>query len=234
MFGRTPFGVAAYGTGARIDRYEIPAIDTPEGKQRLRDYHEALGRFMDTYARAEHACRLVLQHYAKLSPEAARALLSGVRTDEGRSQIKRLADIAFMPKADWADIEPTLQQLGIINKARNLIMHHGATEVAEGQGNVSDVATALLPERVSSFPISPTILAQMTADLEKIIIHLRAQHSGLGEIKPKILRDGIDARLAEPWQYMPPPSLQAGSNKQEKTDQPKDKARPDQPKPSQK
>jgi hypothetical protein len=90
---------------------------------RVKNFHLALGRFVATFAKVEFATHLVFQHYAKLTPAAARALLSGVRTNQTRSHLKRLFEIGFITKEEWDDISPTLDQLGEINSRRNDILH---------------------------------------------------------------------------------------------------------------
>jgi hypothetical protein len=145
--------------------------NTPEpaaGKERLNAYYLALGCFTHRFAWVEEAVHTVLSHYAKLPPAAARALLSGVRVDETKNRLSRLHEVGLISDADWMDVEPIFQQLGIINNRRNEIFHHGASFIAEGAGVVTNATMALTEERITKFDISADIIDDMTADLKKI------------------------------------------------------------------
>lgn len=207
--------------------YPTPARETPDGIKREQEYHAALGRFVDRFAHAEMTVPFVLRHYAKLPVATGRALLSGVRVDQAKSLLGRLADAEIMSKEDWGDLEPTLQHLGIINGRRNEILHHGAESVAEGRAFVTNALMALTEDRITSFAISPAILDDMTADLRKIILHLLTRHTGRPEMKAQSTRDWIASKLREPWRYKLP------SSPLKKKGRPNTKAQADPPKPSQ-
>lgn len=183
-------------------QYSVPASATPEGKERLRAYHEALGRFVHEFARAETAVALTLRKYAGTKTEVAKVIFASTKIDVGSTQIKQIALATGAPKGARDDLEYVLQQLGIINGARNAILHYGAELVAEGTAFVSDAIKAKGEPTV--FPISPTALNQMSHDANKIVTHLNFRH--LGRPLPKgdhglsELRKIFDA----PWQYKHP------------------------------
>jgi hypothetical protein len=182
--------------------YRIPASQTPEGRKRLAEYYEALGRFVDVFSRVEAAVTLTLWHYAKAPPEIAKVVFSGTKVDVGSQYIKQIASATNVPQELREDLEDVLQQLGIINRARNYIMHYGAEpeSVARGNAIVSDALKA--KGEPTSFPISPILLEQMTADLHKIITHLNVRH--LGKRNPHtLLTDPIEAG----WRYKQPDAL---------------------------
>ena len=127
--------------------YVIPASATKEGEERLRTYYEALGRFIDMFSAVETAMTLTLWHYAKTPPEVAKIILAGVKIELGITHIKKLVvDTGAFPDKQ-ADLEYVLQQLGIVNGARNDILHFGATSIAEGQAIVSNALKARGDER---------------------------------------------------------------------------------------
>lgn len=210
------------------DRTPPLASQTPEGKERLRAYYEALGRFVDMFSKAERAVHLVLRNYAKMTDGAARALLSGVRVDETRNRLSRLHEAKAMSDEDWVSVEPILQHLNEINGCRNEILHHGALTVAEGDGLVTNAAMALTVDRVTGFPISPDILADMTFDLRKIILHLYVRHLG----RPPLRGDHpeLQATLHAPWRYTRKPEPLAAKGKSARPDQPTKQSHPTQPK----
>ena len=106
--------------------YRIPASQTPEGQKRLREYYEALGRFVDMFARAETAVALTLWHYAKTAPAIAKIVFAGTKTDLSSTYIRQIAQATGVSQKLRDDLEDVLQQLGIINRARNAVLHYGA------------------------------------------------------------------------------------------------------------
>jgi hypothetical protein len=188
------------------------------GKERLNAYYLALGCFTHRFAWVEEAVHTVLSHYAKLPPAAARALLSGVRVDETKNRLSRLHEVGLISDADWMDVEPMFQQLGIINNRRNEIFHHGASFIAEGAGVVTNATMALTEERITKFDISADIIDDMTADLKKIFFHLYVRHMGQPQKHPK-----LEEILREPWRYKPqsvPPTKSHKSSRREGTKPP--------------
>jgi hypothetical protein len=95
-----------------------------------------------------------------------------------------------------------LQQLGIINGVRNMILHYGATYVAEGRGIVSDVLKAKGEPTV--FPISAIALDQMTEDLGKISTHLNYRHLERPMPRSALMLSYMLSVFDSPWQYKHP------------------------------
>lgn len=176
MLGFGAIGESAIG--ALPDRliYRVPAAHTKEGKERLRTYYEALGRFVDKFSRVEAAMTLTLWHYAKTPPEVSKVIFTSDKVDSCITKIKQIAKVSNVDSALQGDLEDIFQQLGIINGVRNDVLHYGAEFVAEGNAIVSDALKAKGEPYV--FPISPTALDQMTTDLDKIIAHLKTLHLG--------------------------------------------------------
>jgi hypothetical protein len=161
-----------------FNQYRIPASQTPDGQKRLREYYEALGRFVDMFSRVEAAATLTLWHYAKTSSEIAKVIFAGTRVESGSTFIKQLAAATNVNQELRDDLEDVLQQLGIINRVRNEILHYGAEpeSVASGRAIVSDGLKA--KGEPTTFPVTPTILGDLTSDLHKIIGHLDIRHLG--------------------------------------------------------
>jgi hypothetical protein len=201
------------GKPNRQGSYNIPISQTPEGKERLRAYYEALGRFVDAFARVETAMALTLRLYAKTSGEIAKVIFAGARIETGSTFIKQLAEATKTAKEKRDDLETVLQQLGIINGARNMILHYGATSIAEGQGMVSDVLKAKGEPTV--FPISPTALDQMSEDLRKISTHLNYRHLGRPMPRSALMLSYMAGVFESPWQYKRPVQPRARSKASE-------------------
>jgi hypothetical protein len=207
----TEFNTAPFNTqplnSPRPRLYNIPVSETPEGKERLRAYYEALGRFVDIFARVETAVTLTLWRYAKTSPEIAKIIFAGAKIELGSTYIKQLAEATGAPPEARDDLTNVLQQLGIINSVRNAVLHYGATSVAEGRAIVSNVLKAKGEPTV--FPISPTALDEMTTDLRIIALHLNYRHLGRPLPRGSLGTETLDKALSAPWQYkhpVPPPA----------------------------
>jgi hypothetical protein len=200
--------------------YTVPSHETPEGKERIRAYYEALGRFVDKFSRVEAAVTRTLWHYAKTPPEIAKISFSGVKVEGGMQFIKQLAAATNASKELQDDLADVFQQLGIINGARNDVLHYGAEFVAEGNAIVSDALKA--KGEPYTFPISPTALDHMTADLDKIIAHLKQIH-----LEPNALRVILGSPVHSPWRYKHPVPPRRPSKKAQ--GQPAQKRRPKQP-----
>lgn len=175
---------------------------------RLREYYEALGRFVDMFARAETAVTLTLRHYAKTSPEVSKIIFAGTRTNAGSKIIKQIANATGVSQELRKDLEDVFNQLGIITGVRNAVLHYGTEpeSVAMGNAIVSDAIKA--KGEPTTFPISPKALNEMTADLNKIIAHLDQSHLG------KATADSFlgDPRLAA-WRYKHPVPTHTPSKK---------------------
>lgn len=201
-----PIGAGPIGAAPFL--YHIPASHTKEGRERLRAYYEALGRFVDKFSRVEAAVTRTLWHYAKTPPEIAKIAFSGAKVESSMQYIKQITNATDVAQELRDDLQDVFQQLGIINGARNDVLHYGAEFVAEGKAIVSDALKA--KGEPYSFPISPGALNDMTADLDKIIAHLKTRH----------LKDGRDYTILgnpvhSPWRYKHPVAPRTRSKKAE-------------------
>jgi len=196
-----------------------PASETKEGRARLKAYRLALGTFIEMFAKVEMAMHFTLRNYTKTDTGIARAVFSGVRAHAAADHLRRLAEIKVIGEGDWKALCPLLSQLQLINGRRNIILHYGAEKIAEGQGFATDALIALTLDSVRSFPISPTILRDMTHDLKKIFIHLYVDHLGRPPLRGR--HPSLTRVLLAAWRYKPPPSPRKKSQKSKLRDQPK-------------
>jgi hypothetical protein len=194
----------------------VPAHKTKEGRKRLRQYNAALGSFVQSFARVEHGMHRALRWYAKVDVETARAVFSGVRAMEASGYLRRLADIGGIEASEWARLNPLLAQLKAINDVRNILLHYGAENIAEGEGIATDIRTALLPERARAFPVSATILWNMSTDLSVIYTALLLRHVGHPAQPSDRLTRWLERTLRKPWQYKPPLPPKKGSRSEER------------------
>jgi hypothetical protein len=209
----------AKSRGAKLyDKTPVPAQETEEGRERLRKYYSALGAFVDSFSKVEMAMQWTLQWQTRMEEFTARAVFSGVRTDATVGHLGRLAEIKKIEPAEWLQLQPVLRQLGIINKVRNLILHYGTDNIAEGRGLVSNAKRALTIERVTPYPISPQILKDMTEDLSKIYLHLAVRHMGRQPLRGK--HPYLEKVLAASWRYTAPEPPKKDRQREKKKSQP--------------
>jgi hypothetical protein len=195
-----------------------PPPATLDGAQeRVRAYRLALGEFVDMFATVETFVHNVLRNYTKSSFRMSNAVFSGVRTDAATKLLRRIREIEQIGDEAWADLEPVLTQLSVINDRRNQILHHGAEGIAEGTGHVTNALLAHMDDRITSFPISAKILNDMTSDLRKIMLHFYNRHMGKLQWPASNSIEAANDILRAPWRYTPespPRKPKAGKGQQ--------------------
>lgn len=192
------------------EKTPTPAAETKEGRKRLKAYRLALGSFIDAFAKAEIAMHYVLRYYTKTEDIIARAVFSGVRTDVAADHLRRLAAAKLIDPDEWKELEPILAQLKLIGGRRNIILHYGASDIAEGRGIATDAIMAVTQGKAKSFPVSPDILDDMTHDARKIFLHLVIRHAG--RRTPRGRHPDLIEVLEAPWRYksLPPNQSRPG------------------------
>jgi hypothetical protein len=144
--------------------------------------------------------------------------------------LKRLFEAGFMDADAWRDAEPIFQQLNLINKRRNSILHESTLLPETGRGVVTNAAIAHFEDRITGFHISPEILDDMTADLQKIMIHLHSRHMGPRQAAETDSKR--DAILCAPWRYTQRSDFLAEARKSVRQGEAGRKVRRSRPKPS--
>lgn len=193
--------------------YIIPASETEEGRERERAYYEALGRFVDMFAKVESTVAQTLWAYANVTPATAKIIFAGTRMDGACGYIKQIAEASNAAGDARNDLADVLQQATIINGARNAILHYGATSIAEGEAIVSDALKA--KGEPTEIPISPTALNNMTADCRKIVVHLGYRHLKRPPPLGQFGRNVLNSVLRAPWQYKHPVPKKLSTRQQE-------------------
>lgn len=178
-------------------RYSRIADDESDGIETLDAYYKSLGRFVHTFAKVEFTVFLVLRHYAKVSLDAARALLTGIRADQAQGMLQRLREVELIDQAAWEDADRVLQQFSEINKFRNDLLHDTTILSETGRGVVTNAGKALHAGRLEQSLVSPDILDNATFDLRKITTQLNVKHMG----NPDFGDPKVEALLRAPWRY---------------------------------
>jgi hypothetical protein len=166
-------------------------------------YYLALGKFIAQYAVVEGLLRVSLWHFASLKAPIAQAIMSGVRTEDAISYINRIADATKWTNEKKASFKTVFNQIQVINKLRNDIVHRGAALQADGTWLSTNKAVAHIPERITNTVVSAEALDFARNDLFSIraaLTLLTYDH-----LKIKGLDPWAKPALDGAWQYKPAP-----------------------------
>ena len=72
-------------------QYHVPASETKDGKELLRTYYEAFGRFVQMFAEVEKVIAQTLWAYAGTKAEVAKIIFAGTQSDTASGYIKAVA-----------------------------------------------------------------------------------------------------------------------------------------------
>jgi len=172
------------------------------GLSKLDEYFFALGRFISLFAETEATVQEVLWHFAGVKSPVAPALFSGVRVEDARNKITRIAEAEGWNderKATWKAIS---EQLSLVQQLRNDVVHYGAQWRGRHSWVISNRLFAHTDNAVKEFNISATMLNDASADLETIEHRLIA-FTWPDAIPPEG-RAGFDRALTRAWQYKRP------------------------------
>lgn len=170
-------------------------------------YFEALGRFIEEYAEVEQALSGLLWSVAKVSMPVARAIFSGTRSEAAGQYINRILEVTKGKKILKRDLPLMLVQLKLIREARNLIIHNETKRKRDQVVSVTNRRIALNKRALHERPMSPEILRQMTADLERITAHLIMLLFCDDKVPKRqiaMVKRAYESELNAAWQYIPP------------------------------
>jgi len=188
--------------------------------KRAPPYYAALGRFVSKFAQVETILQTSLWMIARTKPPVAPAIFNGLKIEGCLGAIKRIADAKNWSAKKKDRLEEIINRLGPINRLRNDILHYGATIdlSAEDVWLLSNKRYVHIPQKIRESFITPALLNDATADLDKLfylIVFL-----ALSDRSPKSARSVREAleplrpqAQAHAWLYKsPPPIKTAGTN----------------------
>src|SRR5436309_9296797 len=127
-------------------------MSTPPPEFRVFDhterYYLALGQFIDKFAQVEKMLALTLWIRSKVTPDVARAVFSGVRADGATGYITRVLTVTNADQATKDEYQSIFTQIGLINAARNSIVHYGTEFNDTGEYVTSNRFVALTIDRL--------------------------------------------------------------------------------------
>ena len=95
-------------------------------------------------------------------------------------------------------------QLAIINRLRNNLVHYG-TRIRDGERWVSNRLWAHVPSKIREYRVPPDLLIQAANDLEVIKMNFMRHMIEPGSPAEATMGDGLDAASQARWQYKPAP-----------------------------
>jgi hypothetical protein len=202
-----PFNTAEFGEVPSDDiplrlRYRVAASETEEGKKHEQSYYEALGRFVQMFAEVEKVVTETLWAYSKTQTAVSKIIFAQTSIDQAAKFIKGLAAATGADEEKRIDLDDILRQFNVIKKARNGILHYGASLIAEGRATVSNAWKA--KAEPTEFPVSPRSLSEMRDDLRKIIAHLGYRHLGRPRPRGTVGINTLEEILQRSWRYNHP------------------------------
>jgi hypothetical protein len=169
----------------------------------LDKYYIALGEFVHAYSDVELELQRSLWHAAKVKEPIAQAVFSGVRTEAAISNINRISEARKWSEPKKTKYKYLFDQLQIINKLRNDIVHRGASLQADGTWISSNEKYVHIPERITTTPVSAGILNNASADLFEI--RYRLAFLAHGRHWPVQMKEHFTDFLTHAWLYRPVP-----------------------------
>jgi hypothetical protein len=167
-------------------------------------FAETLGGFCWNFSITESNIRQTLYRISGVHPQIGNAIFSGTRVEGGMQLITRVAEVRKWPQAKREELKYVFDQLSIINKLRNDVLHFGAYRLGSDY-IVSNRPVAHMPDRIREFRVSHETLQAAGADLaaigQRLLFLVEEGH------QPQIieyLKKSSGARRPS-WQYKSPP-----------------------------
>lgn len=178
-----------------------------------REYWSELGRFIHRFAMLEQQIHFMLRLYAETTEIIAQAVFSGVRGKPGLDLIKRLREVKALP--DDPDFDRAVEQFGLINSVRDLIVHSGA--ILYGDEFLASNKNRTIPRQQKSTQVSAKGLANMTADLQTIFAAFFVRQVEANGADITAYATDFRKLSRAPWLYKPPAQGAKKHNAQDAT-----------------
>jgi len=170
-------------------------------------FAQKLGGFCWNFSIIEAQMRSALYRSAGVTPTIGNAVFSGVRVEGAIQLIGRIADAANWPTEIRNELKYIFDQMSLINKFRNDILHYGAYKLGDDY-IISNRPTARIPEKIRELRISDQTLDAVNEDIVQIIHRLQLIYFDLPEETETAMRTA----LKPSWRYKEPPPAW-GNNK---------------------
>jgi hypothetical protein len=166
------------------------------------EYWRGLGQLIETFGHMEARLFELLAHLSGLTLPMARAVFRNARTDDMIQHVQRIGQVKANAAAD--ELQVLFAQLRVIATIRNSLVHFPSDSATEGDARIStNESRQTMPEKATAHRVSPEVLADMTADLERITFHFHLL--AYYQTSPDQRRERL-AMLFGAWRYKSPPT----------------------------
>lgn len=164
-------------------------------------YFEALGEFVDAFARAEEMARITMWSIARVDAIEARVIWPRLMVSTSIKTIRGLL-------AERGEILPpvfgeALMQLETLTSVRNTILHYGTYPDADDRLTTTDWRYGNPPKKLRQYIVSPALLRAMTHDVAIIISRLTTYFNAPSEPDQAEVWDKALVDAKSPFQYKP-------------------------------
>jgi hypothetical protein len=171
-----------------------------------KEYYEAVGRLITSYAKAEAAAHLSVRKLSSLSDRHARIIFGGMRFSDIADRLRKLS-AETQTKQVSADFDEIINQFNLIGLERDRIAHRSAEYDYELGLIITNELTAKSRERAEKHIFSLAQLKDMISDCNKIFFRflLPLIPEYLERIEPgsKEKHRAFLMEMYEPWRYIP-------------------------------
>ncbi|MGH6921925.1 MAG: hypothetical protein ACREJ0_30015 [Geminicoccaceae bacterium] len=175
----------------------------PDNGTRTKSYHEALGLFMEEFAKTEGFLRMLLFHYAQVSGSVGKAAFPSTSVDQTITLISNITLVNDPGEPRRSDLDVVFQQLKSINQVRNSIVHFLPLDGIPGDvRHLTNAMRALTEKHRRDIAVCATMLTEMTDDLQKVQAHIW-YHLSFDRI-PEFAVAMLDEVRRPPWRYQAP------------------------------
>jgi hypothetical protein len=159
-----------------------------------------LGRFISYYSIVEEQINFLVRKYYNISRRISNIAFGTLRYDAAVEHLNRLRHADLIPDDEWAEIGNLKDQMGLITRLRNDLVHYPASPTSKSEFVVSTKLWAYVENKIRMHIVSTQILDDATTDLFKIFMRLTILHRP-GE--RAAFEQLWGALLREPWRYKP-------------------------------
>ena len=189
---------------AQLMGLTIPDDDTP--------YFAAIGRFITTYAMAEHQVHVLARKLSRMSDAKGRIVFSGMRLGDLADRIRGLLRTTGASKKRYDEIDRCLRQLDLIATQRNNLVHR-FVRYSSGKITVTNVVISKSIETHEQDVYGLQHFEDMDLDCTAITLRLA-----------KICGTNINLPsrkwMHQPWRYKPVPRQTKQKQPPQRTAQP--------------
>jgi hypothetical protein len=157
-------------------------------------YFAALGRFIASYASAEHSVHTVARKLSRLTDAKARIIFGGMRLGDLTERIRGLLRATRASDKKYNEIDACLIQLDLISEQRNKLVHRWVS-YHDGLIWVSNITIAKVIGSSETISLRMSDFTNMNADCSAISYRLQF-HGRVGD--PSLLK-----WARSPWRYKP-------------------------------